>query len=154
MKRLNYQKALHYINKAVNIDGENVLYWKLYATINKRLNFLEEAEIGYKRSLELGNYELDTWLDRSDILIALGEYDAAIYNLLQAAEFYPENSEIEYRLGGLYFTTHQTEEGRFHLKNALRLNVDYSFIINELFPTLNDRPMIKAIISESKKASK
>ncbi|WP_299522166.1 tetratricopeptide repeat protein [Winogradskyella sp.] len=153
MKRLNYQKALHYINKAVNIDGENVLYWKLFATINKRLNFLEEAEIGYKRTLELGNYELDTWLDRSDILIALGEYDAAIYNLNQAAEFYPENSEIEYRLGGLYFTTHQTEEGRFHLKNALKLNIDYSFIINELFPKLNNRPMVKAIISECKKAS-
>jgi len=153
MKRLNYPQALHYINKAVNIDGENVLYWKLFATINKRLNFLEEAEIGYKRTLELGNYELDTWLDRSDILIALGEYDAAIYNLLQAAEFYPENSEIEYRLSGLYFTTHQIEEGRFHLKNALRLNVDYSFIISELFPNLSDRPMIKAIISEGKKTS-
>ena len=153
MKRLNYQKALHYINKAVNIDSENVLYWKLFATINKRLNFLEEAEIGYKRSLELGNYELDTWIDRSDILIALGEYDAAIFNLLQAAEFYPENAEIEYRLGGLYFTTLQTEKGRFHLKNALRLNSDYYFIINELFPKLNDRPAVKAIISECKKTS-
>ncbi|MFC0605392.1 tetratricopeptide repeat protein [Winogradskyella pulchriflava] len=153
MKRLNYQKALEYINTAVNIDGENVLYWKLFATINKRLNFLEEAEIGYKRTLELGNYELDTWLNRSDILIALGEYEAAIFNLIQAAEFYPENAEIEYRLGGLYFTTHQSEEGRFHLKNAVRLNADYSFIISELFPRLNERQMVKAIISESKKPS-
>lgn len=153
MKRLDYNKALKFINKAVNIDEENVLYWKLYATINKRLNFLEEAEIGYKRTLELGNYELDTWLDRSDILIALGEYEASIYNLLQAAEFYPENPEIEYRLGGLYFTTQQIQEGRFHLKNALRLNIDYSFIVSELFPLLVDRPMVKAIISEAKKAS-
>jgi tetratricopeptide (TPR) repeat protein len=153
MKRLNYDKALQYIKKAVNIDCENVLYWKLYATINKRLNFLEEAEIGYKKALELGNYELDTWLDRSDILIALGEYEASIYNLKQAAEFYPENSEIEYRLGGLYFSMHLIDEGRFHLKNGLKLNIDYSFIISELFPKLNDRPMIRAIISESKKAS-
>jgi tetratricopeptide (TPR) repeat protein len=153
MKRLNYQKALHYINKAVNIDGDNVLYWKLYATINKRLNFLEEAELGYKRTLDLGNYELETWLNRSDILIALGEYDAAIFNLIQASEFYAENAEIEYRLGGLYFTIHQTEEGRFHLKNGLRLNTDYSFIISELFPKLNETLVVKAIISESKKAS-
>ncbi|WP_299112913.1 tetratricopeptide repeat protein [uncultured Winogradskyella sp.] len=153
MKRLNYPKALHYINKAVNIDGENVLYWKLFATINKRLNFLEEAEIGYKRTLELGNYELETWLDRSDILTTLGEYEAAIYNLIQAAEFYPENAEIEYRLGGLHFTIHQTEEGRFHLKNAISLNSDYSFIISELFPKLNENLMVKAIISEAKKTS-
>lgn len=153
MKRLNYQKALHYINKAVNIDGDNVLYWKLFATINNRLNFLEEAEIGYKRTLELGNYELETWLDRSDILTSLGEYQAAIFNLIQATEFYPENAEIEYRLGGLYFTIHQTEEGRFHLKNAVRVNADYSFIISELFPKLGEKLMIKAIISESKKTS-
>lgn len=151
MKRLDYQKALYYINKAVNIDGENVLYWKLYATVNKRLNFLEEAERGYKRSLELGNYELDTWLDRSDILISLGEYGASAYNLLQASEFYPENAEVEYRLAGLYFTMHQNEEGRFHLKNAVQLNFEYNFIITELFPKLNERAIVRAIISDSKK---
>lgn len=154
MKRLNYQKALFYIKKAVNIDGDNALYWKLYAKVNKRLNFLEESERGYKRTLELGNYELETWLERADILIALGEYEASIFNLIQATEFYPENAEIEYRLGGLYFTMHQAEEGLFHLKNAVRLNIDYSFIISELFPKLIEKPMVMAIISDSKKASK
>ena len=153
MKRLNYQKALYYINKAVNIDGDNALYWKLYAKVNQRLNFLEESERGYKRTLELGNYELETWLERGDILIALGEYEASIFNLIQATEFYPENAEIEYRLGGLHFTMHQAEEGRFHLKNAVRLNIDYSFIISELFPKLIEKPMVKAIISDSKKTS-
>ncbi len=153
MKRLNYQKALYYINKAVNIDGDNALYWKLYAKVNQRLNFLEESERGYKRTLELGNYELETWLERGDILIALGEYEASIFNLIQATEFYPENAEIEYRLGGLHFTMHQAEEGRFHLKNAVRLNLDFSFIISELFPKLIEKPMVKAIISDSKKTS-
>ncbi|WP_407556283.1 tetratricopeptide repeat protein [Winogradskyella sp. 4-2091] len=153
MKRLDYQNALDYIKRAVAIDGDNVLYWKLFATVNKRLNFLEEAEQGYKRTIELGNYELDTWLNRTDILISLGEYQAAIFNLLQATEFYPENSEVEYRLAGLYFKVHQSEEGRFHLKNATRINIDYSFIISELFPQLTDRPLIKAIISEAKKTS-
>src|SRR5690606_12561270 len=61
MKR-NYQKALYYINKAINIDSENVVYWKLYSQINHRLNHYEEAERGYKRTIELGNYELNTWL--------------------------------------------------------------------------------------------
>jgi len=153
MKRLNYQKALYYINKAVIIDGDNATYWKLYAAVNKRLNFLEEAERGYKQSLELGNFELDTWLNRTDVLITLGDHDAAIFNLLQASEFYPENAEVEYRLAGLYFTVHQPEEGRFHLKNGTRLNIDYNFIISELFPQLTDKPLIKAIISEAKKTS-
>ncbi|NRD19658.1 tetratricopeptide repeat protein [Winogradskyella eckloniae] len=153
MKHLDYQNALDYIKRALIIDGDNVLYWKLFATINKRLNFLEEAEQGYKRTIELGNYELDTWLNRTDILIELGEYQGAIFNLLQAAEFYPENAEIEFRLAGLYFKVHQTEEGRFHLKNATQINVDYSFIISELFPQIQEKPLIKAIISEAKKST-
>jgi len=153
MKQLNYQKALYYINKAVIIDGENVIFWKLYATVNKRLNFLEEAERGYKKALDLGNFELDTWLNRSDVLTTLGEYEAAVFNLIQASEFYPENAEVEYRLAGLYFSTHQSEEGRFHLKNATRLNIDYNFIISELFPQLTEKPLIKAIITEAKKTS-
>ncbi|WP_299112740.1 tetratricopeptide repeat protein [uncultured Winogradskyella sp.] len=152
-KHQNYQKALHYIRKAVNIDSDNVLYWKLYAKINLRLNFYEEAEQGFKRTLELGNYEIDTWLNRTDILIKLGEYEAAIFNLLQAIEFYPESAEIEYRLGGLYFKTLEQGKGRYHLKNALRLNSEYDFIIEELFPNLLNKPIVKDIISSSKKSS-
>lgn len=134
IKKKNYQKALYYINKAINIDCDNVLYWRLYAQINQRLNFLEEAERGYKKTLELGNYELNTWINRADILLQLGEYEAATYNLLQAIEFYPENAEIEYRLAGIYFHDSETRKAVFHLKNAMRSNPDYAFILEELFP--------------------
>lgn len=144
LKQKNYQKSLYYINKAINIDADNVLYWRLYAQINHRLNFLEEAERGYKKTLELGNFELNTWVNRCDILIQLGETEAAIYNLLQAIEFYPENAEIEYRLSGLYFTTGQIRKAVFHLKNAMRSNPDYFFIMEELFPdSLEQEAVIK-----------
>ena len=115
-KKRDYQKALYYINKGINIDSENVVYWKLYAQINMRLNFYEEAERGFKKTLELGNYELNTWLSRGDLLIKLGEPEAAIYNFEQAVEFYPENAELEYRLAGLYFLLNENDKGTFHLK--------------------------------------
>lgn len=134
LKQHNYQKALYYINKAINIDAENVIYWKLYAQINQRLNFLEEAERGYKRAIELGNYELSTWLSRTDILIQLGEPEAASLNLIQAAEFYPENAEIEFRLAGIYYKLLETEKGSYHLKNAMNFNSEFLFIVEELFP--------------------
>ncbi len=134
LKQHNYQKALYYINKAINIDAENVIYWKLYAQINQRLNFLEEAEKGYKKAIELGNYELNTWLSRTDILIQIGELDAASLNLIQATEFYPENAEIEFRLTGIYYKVLETEKGSYHLKNAMTFNKEYLFIVEELFP--------------------
>jgi len=152
-KKRNYQKALYYINKAINIDCDNVVYWKLYAQINHRLNFLEEAERGYKKTLDLGNYELSTWLCRADILIHLGEYEASILNLIQAAEFYPETAEIEFRLAGLHYTLLETEKGQYHLKNGLILNDEYQFIIDELFPKILNKSSIKKFISETKKSS-
>jgi tetratricopeptide (TPR) repeat protein len=152
-KKKNYQKALYYINKAINIDINNVAYWKLYAQINHRLKFLEEAERGYKKALDLGNYELDTWLLRADVLIELGEYEASILNLSQAAEFFPETAEIEYRLAGLHYMILETSKGQYYLKNAMKLNEEYSFIIDELFPTIIDNITLKNILSQTKKAS-
>jgi tetratricopeptide (TPR) repeat protein len=152
-KTQDYQNALHYINKAINIDQDNVIYWKLYAQINQRLNFLEEAERGYKRTLELGNYELDTWISRGDILIKLGEYEAAMFNFEQCIEFYPESEEIEYRLAGLKLKLQKISEGLIHLNNALTLNYDYNFILEELFPTIYKRPSVAKFIAQFKKAS-
>ena len=153
-KNKNYSKALYYINKAINIDAENVTYWKLYAQINERLNFLEEAERGYKRTLELGNYELNTWISRGDILIKLGEIEAAKLNFVQTAEFYPDNEEIEYRLAGLNFLLNIPEEAYINLNNALHINVEYNFIIEELFPSIFNRKSVQELITKFKNASK
>ena len=145
-KKRNYQKALYYINKAINIDTENVIYWKLYSQINQRLKFYEEAERGFKKTLELGNYELNTWLSRGDLLIKLGEPEAAIYNFEQAVEFYPENAELEYRLAGLYFSLNENDKGTFHLKNGLKHNEEYAFIIEELFPEVSNKILVKNLL--------
>lgn len=148
-KKMDYQNALYYINKAINIDGDNVLYWKRYAKINNRLKFYEEAERGYSKTLELGNYELETWLTRCDILINLGELEAAITNLFEAIEFYPDSVQIEFRLAGLFFTQGLDDKGHFHLENALRLEPDYDIILEELFPFVYAK---RSVVEKIKKA--
>ncbi|OIQ29652.1 MAG: hypothetical protein BM564_05430 [Bacteroidetes bacterium MedPE-SWsnd-G2] len=153
LQKRNYRKALYYINKAINIDQDNVNYWKLFAQINQRLHYFEEAERGYKRTLELGNYELDTWLSRADILISLGEFEAAIYSLEQTEEFYPETPEVVYRLAGLFYTTMQSDKGKYYLKNGLKLDPEYFFILDELFPRIATKPSVANIISTAKNCS-
>ncbi|MFY0712820.1 tetratricopeptide repeat protein [Seonamhaeicola sp. NFXS20] len=148
-KNKNYQKALYYINKAINIDSENVNYWKLYAQINQRLNLYEEAERGFKKALDLGNYELNTWLSRGDLLIKLGEPEAAIKNFEQAIEFYPENAELEFRLAGLFFLKNEIREGEFHLKNAISHNGEFSFILEELFPSVSNKILVKNLLKQN-----
>ena len=150
-RRKNYQRALYFINKAINIDSENIAYWKLYAQINQRLNFFEEAERGYKKTLELGSSELNTWLTRGDLLIKLGEPEAAISNFEQAVEFYSDSAELEYRLAGLYLALHETDKGTFHLKNAIKINEEYSFIIEELFPEVYNKVAVQSLLKQNYK---
>jgi tetratricopeptide (TPR) repeat protein len=148
VRQKNYQKALFYVNKAIGIDNENRLYWKRYATINRALDFLEEAEMGYRKAVEFGDYELDTWLYWIDILQNLGEYDAAIHTLLQASEYFPEEFQLEYRLAGLYFVEGDEAKGKFHLSNGLRVSFENHTILENLFPDVWAREDVQEMINK------
>ena len=151
VRQKNYQKALYYVNKALAIDNENCLYWKRYASINKSMHLFEEAEAGYRKAVEYGDYSLDTWLYWVDILQFLGEFETGIQTLLQAAEYFPEEYEVEYRLAGLYYLILEHEKMAFHFCNGLRLNYENRTIIKDLFPTVWESQMIKNLIIQFKK---
>lgn len=151
MRQKNYQKALFYVNKALNIDNENRLYWKRYAAINKEMHFFEEAEVGYRKAVELGDFQLDTWLFWVDILQFLGEFDNAVQTLLQASEYFPDEYEVEYRLAGLYYILGESDKGKFHLTNALRMNFENHIILEELYPAVWDKKSIQNIIAKYRK---
>jgi len=146
-KTLNYPKALTYIEKAIEVDGENALFWTRYAHLIRRLNFFEEAEHGYRKAIELGNYEEKTWLCRSDILLALGETEAVISNLNHGLEFYPQQVEMEYRIAGAYYRMNENVKARFHLQNALKTDPEFVIILEELFPELMKEKEVKDLIA-------
>ena len=145
-KLKDYNKALFYTNKAISIDPHNIAHWKRYAQINYKLDFYEEAERGYLQIIELGNYELKTWLKRSDILLQIGEIDTSIQVLLQGLEFYPENAEIEFRLSGLYYLKNEPQKGQYHLVNALQEEKEFVIILEELFSRVYQRKSVQEII--------
>lgn len=145
-KLKDYNKALFYTNKAITIDPHNISYWKRYAQINYKLDFYEEAERGYLQIIELGNYELKTWLKRSDILLQIGEIDTSIQVLLQGLEFYPDDAEIEFRLSGLYYLKNEPQKGQYHLVNALQSEKEFVIILEELFSRVYNRKSVQEII--------
>jgi tetratricopeptide (TPR) repeat protein len=150
VRQKNYVKALHYTNKALAIDDQNQAYWKRYATINKAMDLYKEAEYGFRKAVELGDSQLDTWLFWVDILQHLGEFDTAVLTLMQAAEYFPEEYEIEYRLAGLNFLLKENEKGSFHLSNGLRLNFKNHTILEELFPKVWALKKVQSYISKHK----
>ncbi len=148
VRKGNYRKALYYINKAIQIDTENTLYWKRSGDISRVLQLYEEADVSYRKTVELGNYELDTWYRWSEVLNTLGEYDTAAQVLLQARVFYPENAEIEYRLAGLYYLQSDDHKGLFHLRNALREDYKGYPLFKELYPRVFKRASVHKAIAD------
>ncbi|MXN89685.1 tetratricopeptide repeat protein [Flavobacterium sp. Sd200] len=151
IRRKNYQKALYYVNKAIGIDNENRLYWKRYATINNALHFHEEAEEGYRKAIEFGDSNLDTFLFWADTLQFLGENEHAVKALLDATEIFPDEYEIEYRLAGLYFLMHETDKGVFHLSNGLTLNHKHQTLLEDFFPLVYHSSAAQEVIKRFKK---
>lgn len=150
-KHNDFQKALYFVNKAIAIDRENRFYWKRFAAINKALNLFEEAEYGYRKAVEFGATELETWLYWVNVLQYLGEFDAAIQTLLQACDHFPDEYEIEYRLAGLHLMLNETEKGLYHLNNGLRQSFKNRFLLEEIFPGVWDTNLVQETVAKYSK---
>lgn len=144
----NYQKALYFIDKALQIDGENTLYWARFGEINLKLNFFEEAVRAFKKCIALEDYTLDIFLALTDVLQFLGEFDDAIKVLLQAQELYTDFAEIELRLGALYITQHRMVEGLHYFEKGLGLNYEFHRIIKVLYPSIFKLEPVRLLVEK------
>ena len=149
----NYRKALFYIDKAIEIDEENTLYWRKYAEVNLNLDLFEEAVNGFQQCILLKDYNLVIWLGLSDTLCFLGEYEDALTNLLKAKTYFKDFAEIEYRLSGLCFKFKNYKKGEAHLKAALFIDFEYQIILKELLPEVYKMQEVQDIINSFKKTS-
>jgi tetratricopeptide (TPR) repeat protein len=148
-----YQKALKYINKAINIDGENPLYWKKSAEIFQVLENYDEADFAYKQTVELGNYELDTWKNWAQTLAKLQDFESAVQVLLQGLEFYPDDAELNYLLSGIYLKTNNIKLAKEKLGLALQLNPKKSVVFLQLYPEFEKIKWVRDSIKTNTKAS-
>lgn len=144
----HYEKALLFLNKALNIDGENFEYWKRYAFINRKMKQYDEAFLGFEKTIEFSEPDVNNWTIWADTLQLIGEFENAVTILLQSTEFFPESSEIEYRLAGLYFMLGKDKQGKFHISNAIRLDGKNYQMLKDLFPVAWKRRMVQNIIKK------
>ena len=94
------------------LDNEHNFIRKKIDEVRGEINQLENNLLFFS---VITSYSIHYTKLYDDILIHLGEYEASILNLIQAAEFYPETAEIEFRLAGLHYTLLETEKGQYHL---------------------------------------
>lgn len=148
----NYQKASYYISKAIKIDEENAAYWRKYAEIQLKLNFFEEAVIGFERCLALRDDAIEIYIGLTDVLSFLGEFNDAVAVLFNAQKIYKNFAEIEYRLAGLFFILNKEKYGFHHLIAGMKIDYDYHEILKEIYPTVIDNEKVQKLILDYKKA--
>jgi tetratricopeptide (TPR) repeat protein len=148
-KQKNYLKAQKNILKAIEIEGENPNYWKKYALIKEFQNNHFDAEYGYRKAIEFGDKKLTTWTKWVDSLLKIKDFECAEASLLLAANSFPDNACIDYRLAGLYFChLNKNESAAFHLHNALRNEIELIDLLYDLFPEIKKIEIVNQIITK------
>ena len=150
VKNQNHHKALFYIKKALSIDEENASYWHKFAEINLNLHLFEEAVRAYYKCIGLNEEQLDTYVALTDVLHFLGEHEEAVRVLLDARVIYGEVPEISFRLAGLYFLVQKDREAVHFLSLGLEADHEYFKVVNEIFPTMVQRPQVKILLEKWK----
>jgi tetratricopeptide (TPR) repeat protein len=148
LKDDNTQKALYFIQKALEVDADNCDFLNRFAEINLKLNLFEESAKAFKKSIQLGDNRLEIYLALIDVLHFLGEYNDALSYLLQAKNLYADSVEVEYRLSGISFLLHKENDGIFYLENALKLDFTYRKVMQELYPMVYAKELVKHLIEK------
>lgn len=145
----NYNKALLFINKALSIDSENTMYWSRFAEINLKLNLFEEAAKAFEKCVKFEDYRLDIFVGLIDLLYYIGDFEKALSYARKAKSLYKDFAEIEYRLSGLYFIVENEAKGVLYLKNALQLDYEYYKVMEDLYPSVYGKAVVKELLKEN-----
>lgn len=147
----DYAKAQEYINKALASDSENSSFWKRAAVIYQALGNASQADYAFKQSVELGNYELNTFLKWAEVLLELKSYDAAFEVLEQGVEFYTDQSSLLYFIAGIYALKNQKEAAQTTMCKALRLDPSGAEYFYLYFEELTEVDWLKAYLEANKR---
>lgn len=96
----------------------------------------DQADFAFKQAVDLGNYELDTWLKWAEVVRINGETEAAVQILSQGREFYPESLKLLYRSVGYLLLANDPINARIMLMDALKIDIKQKklHLFTENFP--------------------
>jgi len=152
---LDYQnritESIHYIKKAIEINPHMPEYWYVFAEVQHKLGFLEEAAAAYLRVIELNYNEFDVYIDYAKLL-----YDGEYYKdcekiLAEGIKKFPNTPELIYRMSGLQMELGRKQDGLSFLEHALQLDYDKHSELLEYLPILETDNAVMNLIQSFKK---
>ena len=144
----NYEGAIRYYDKALNLGGENYLIWYNKAACFFELRKKNESAICYNKALELNPEHANSWYGKGIVVGSLGAYDDAIKCFDKALMINPEDILA---LAGKATTLNylrKFEEAERLFDKALKINPNDEKIIEQRRITRLIRAISKTMLSD------
>jgi tetratricopeptide (TPR) repeat protein len=144
-------EGIHYIKKAIEINPNEAEYWYVFAEVQQKLGFQEEAALAYQRVIELEYPDFDVWLDYSKLMHEAGYFTEALEVVQEGIKHFPDVSALHYRLGVLLLESGHKQDGMAVIENALQMDYKDHETIFEYAPILENNKELLQLINQYKK---
>ncbi|MDR9443042.1 MAG: tetratricopeptide repeat protein [Schleiferiaceae bacterium] len=141
-----WEQAIYFINRALELDPENISYLFISADIHRRGGRLDEAAIFYDTLEDAGVNEAKLYIDYAELLFDMCEFEPGMEKLYEGVRQQPESPEMNLRLAGYLLLLDEQERGANYLKKGLELDGGAKFWFIELFPRLRKHPIVDQIL--------
>ena len=143
-------EASYHIKKAVDLYPSNIDYLFSYAQIHEKIGFIKEAELAYKKVLELDELDSESWLNYTHLLSLNESHIEAIELLEKAIKLNPKNAELSYRLTAYLFQSGQDQLALSIFKEALTINFEKHEDLFHYLPSVKTNINLLNLLSEFK----
>jgi tetratricopeptide (TPR) repeat protein len=144
-------EGIHYIKKAIEINPNEAEYWYVFAEVQQKLGFQEEAALAYQRVIELEYPDYDVWLDYSKLMHESGYFTEALEVIQEGIKNFPDVPALYYRLGVLLLESGNKQDAMSVFSNALQLDYNEHGTIFEYAPSLENNGELLQLINQYKK---
>jgi tetratricopeptide (TPR) repeat protein len=150
LTKKEYEKALPYFEKAVQVDPVFAFAWDNIGVCNRNLGNYEKAENAYKESLKLDPSGKTALQNIAIVYTFQKKTDQAIEAYKNILKYYPNDAEVYYGIGSIYYDVLKDDE-----KALDYLCKAYNIYVKEKSAYRVDaQTMISYIYNNMKKANK
>jgi protein O-GlcNAc transferase len=142
----NYDVAIKLLQKTIEINNSNPLFYINLGYAFKGLGKLDEAVACYQRALVLNPNSVEAYNNLGNVLSELGKLDEAIKCYQRVLVLNPNYVETHNNLGIVFKKMGKLDEAMVCYQRALALKPHFAEVHNNLGEALKDRGMIDKAI--------
>jgi tetratricopeptide (TPR) repeat protein len=115
------------------------------------MQFYEDAELSFKKVIDLDPTNSEIWLDYANLLFEQENKNGSLEILAEGIKYHPQNAELHYRIAACLMSIGQKQEALSFLQKALTLNYEKHNELFDYIPQLKSNISITNLIESYKK---